>query len=362
MGGGGGAGDLNGGCTDTSPESGGGVGGGIIFFNSAAVAGTARLNASGGAGVDGSCDGGGGGGVVVSNVALGSAVVLAGAAGIDLSGGVWNGLPGLAGQSLATAATTLPGLSPGYLCLPQISVTKTALTPTVTAVTNATAQWRITVANAATAGAARNLEILDATLPTNWTYQATNAVAYTPAPPAGAGNFAAGADTAANVAGYSVGTAIASSPAAASNSPAWSTFFVPPGGQIDVTFTAAVPDSASVGTYHNPAGVRFRDPTTTTVQKITPAVNNAANRSVSAYSTAAGCTTAGTCVYASGATVAGSNFSGLEAGPTSDDVVLPVDWSISKNPERLSHCRRQRQLRAGSTQQRPRNCCTSVCN
>jgi uncharacterized repeat protein (TIGR01451 family) len=327
---------ANGGAGQCDGGGGGGAGGSIRVV-AGAGAGSLQASAVGGAGGDqpgcgshGSAGGGGGGGVILSNAALASSLVTGGTRGVDITGGVWNGEFGTAGQSLASASTAWPGLSPGYLCLPAITVSKTALTPTVTAVTGATASYRISVSNAATAGAARNLEVLDFSLPPGWTYLATNTITYTPTPPAAAGSFATGADTALDVAGYSVGTTVASPPSASSNSPSWGSFFVPPGGQIDINFTVSIPDAATVGVYHNPAGVRFRDPSTNTVQKVTPATGNGANRTTTTYGSAGVCTTAGACSYAVGGTVAGSNHSGLEAGPSSDNVTLPVNWSIGK--------------------------------
>ncbi len=374
MGGGGGAGDLNGGGAEPAGESVGASGGGMIFFSSGAINGTARLLANGANGADGYCDGGGGGGaggsirlvvgagasnisaaanggsggnqpgcpnhgsaaggggggVIFSNATLAASTVAAGTAGVDITGGVWNGGIGSVGQTNAAASTSWPGWNPGHLCLPAISVTKTAITPTVTTVTGATAQYRITASNAATAGAARNLELLDLALPPGWTYLSTNAITYTLAPPAAAGSFATGADTALNGSGYAIGTTVASNPTAGSNAPTWGSFFVAPGGQIDITFTVSIPDAASVGTYHNPAAARFVDPTTNTVQKVTPATNNGANRTSTTYGSAGVCTTVGACTYALGTAVAGNNNSGLEAGPSADNVTLPVDWSISK--------------------------------
>jgi uncharacterized repeat protein (TIGR01451 family) len=374
MGGGGGAGDLNGGGAEPVNESVGASGGGLIFFSSASVVGTGRFAANGANGADGACDGGGGGGaggsvrvsvgsgitnlqvsarggagggqtgctnhgsaaggggggVIVSNAALVSALVTPGAAGVDISGSIWNGEIGAAGQTLPAAASIWPGWSPGYQCLPLLSVVKTALSPTVTAVTAATASYNIRVINATTAGAARNVEVLDQSLPPGWTYLSTDSISYTPAPPPAAGVFAAGADTALNAPGYTVGAAPASAPAAGTNSPAWGTFFMPPGGQIDINFTALVANTATVGTYHNPSGVRFVDPSTTVTQKVTPAAQNGANRLGVTYGSAGVCTTVGACNYAVGGAVGGANHSGLEAGPSSDNVTLPVDWTISK--------------------------------
>jgi uncharacterized repeat protein (TIGR01451 family) len=84
-----------------------------------------------------------------------------------------------------------------------------------------------------------------------------------------------------------------------------------------------------VGCFHNPAGVKYLDPTRVSAgREITPSANNTANRAGAqvggtgntSYETSPG----------SSSTVPGSNHSGLPAGPTLDDVCLQGDLSVGK--------------------------------
>ncbi|RYF37823.1 MAG: DUF11 domain-containing protein [Comamonadaceae bacterium] len=205
-----------------------------------------------------------------------------------------------------------------------LSVTKLSLTPDITATTAATAQYSIVVSNAATAGAARNVDVIDPGLPPGWQLAAAPTYAYSPTAPAGAGRLASGADTTADGAGYSINPSPTAAPTVAptvgSTSMTWGSLFIAPGGVATITFTVTIPDSAAVGTYHNPAGVRFADPTGA-AGKVSPSLFNTANRGATSY---------GTTIYANGATVGGTNYNGLEAGPAGDDVRLLPDVSVTK--------------------------------
>ena len=102
---------------------------------------------------------------------------------------------------------------------------------------------------------------------------------------------------------------------------------MPQNGSITVTFVVTIPDTATAGTYHNPAGLVYLDPTRAAAdgnRLVTPATNFSANRSGTFYSA--------NTTYAGGSTtaVAGSNFSGLVGGPVSDDVTLTPDLSVNK--------------------------------
>lgn len=380
MGGGGGAGDANGGGTELTNEGPGGVGGGIIFFSTGNATGTGRLaanggnatpadaDASGGGGAGGSIrvfaatgagnivatanggsagvftlnggantghcgssGGGGGGGVILSNTALGAgSTANGGTVPPHPDGGLCDGDPGSTGINTTTAGSS-PGASPAASCLPNLTVTKSTSTPNITAVTGASATYTITVANAANAGSAQNVEVIDRQLPPGWTLSGTPTYTYTPAPAPAAGNFASGAETTVNGAAYALrasGAAPGNVPAGGSNASLnWNTFFVAPGGSIAITYTVNIPDTASVGIYHNDAGVTYLDPTRSTAgRKIAPATNNTANRAGAAYNTN---TTYQTGQLA-GQSVGGSNYSGLEAGPAVEDVRLQPDLSISK--------------------------------
>ena len=222
-----------------------------------------------------------------------------------------------------------------------------AVTPFITAATGATAQYTVNVSN--TGGAATNVFIYDTGLPPGWAYATTppTVYAYAPGPPLAGGAFAAGAET-------TLTTGVASPPAlpvntyavfntstlalraaaaapglvptAGQGSVTFGSFFIPQNGSISVTFAVTIPNAATVGTYHNGAGVSFLDPTRTSNvgRAIAMATNISANRNTLAYS--------GNTVFQSGGTttVAGSHYSGLVAGLTNDDVRLLPDISISK--------------------------------
>ncbi|RYF41031.1 MAG: DUF11 domain-containing protein [Comamonadaceae bacterium] len=93
-----------------------------------------------------------------------------------------------------------------------------------------------------------------------------------------------------------------------------------------MSFAVTIPATATAGTYHNPAGVVFLDPTRTTsaVRMVTPAAEANANRAGVNYSANTS--------YASGSatTVLGSNYSGVVGGPTAEDVRLLPDFSVVK--------------------------------
>lgn len=333
---------------------GGGGGGSVVVLTGNATSSAFTINVNGGKGgysnyYDHGPGGGGGSGIAYTNFTT---------AAINLNGGVQgydgccgntqgNGSPkfynSVAGSnaSAITSGGSPSGLQGGASCLPVLSVTKTALQRTITAATAATTSYSISLSN--TGGAATNVYLFDANLPPGWAYAATpvTVYSYSPTPP---GAASSGAETTAAVlpAGLPVNAATSANSAAAvslrangaapgvvpttgANSPTFGSFFIAQNGSVTLTFAVTIPDSAAAGTYHNPAGVVFLDPTrANAVRLVTPATNRSANRAGVAYSDNA--------AYASGATgaVAGSNFSGLENGPASDDVILIPDFSVSK--------------------------------
>lgn len=325
-------------ATNGGSEGAGGAGaGGTILVYANSTTGNLSASSAGGRGGDSNYfnhgpGGGGGGGYIGRSpgVTLATTSVLAGISGNDANNG-GNNTPDKYGSTdgvvgtLALLAAAPDGTLPGAQCAPVLSVSKNTLTPLVSTAASATAQYQIVVSNAATAGAARNVDVIDNALPPGWTLAAAPTYAYSPAGPPAANNFASGADTAANVGGYSINASPTAAPtvvpAVGNNALTWSSLFIAPGGVATLTFTVNIPDTAAVGTYHNPAGVLFTDPTSVGV-KVTPALQNAANRAGASYGAAA---------YSTGAAVGGSNFSGLEAGPTSDDVRLVPDLSVTKS-------------------------------
>ncbi|MES2398524.1 MAG: hypothetical protein V4573_00955 [Pseudomonadota bacterium] len=345
---------------DTDSAGGGGGGGSVFISAGAGTAAGLTVNASGGAG--GSSNyynhgpgGGGGGGYILSNITGGTFNVAGGINGTDaccsstgpISNGspkAWNSAPGNAGTVLTTGGAAA-GVQGGASCLPVIAVTKSTTTPSITTTTGATASYSINLSNSG--GAASNVFLIDATLPPGWSYTAAIAptYAYNPAPPPAANSNAAGAETtSASAPGalpvntlttVNTGTAVSLraaasapgvTPTTGNNTVTFGSFYLPQNSSVTVSFVATIPNTATVGVYHNPAGVIFLDPTRTTgIRMVSPAANVTANRNAIGYSANTTYTSGGT------TTVGGSNYSGLAAGPTTDDVTLLPDLSVTKS-------------------------------
>ena len=343
--------------TSGGSEAAGGAGaaGSVSVLVGNATSGALTINAIGGKGgysnyFDHGPGGGGGGGVVFTNFATGTVNNGGGVSGFDgcCSGVQGNGSPkaynsvaGNVGTS-STVGGTPTGVQSGASCLPALTATKTALLSTVTAAVGATTTYSINISN--TRGAATNVYLFDATLPPGWSYTSAPATVYTysPAPP---GAASAGAETTAatlpaglpvNVATTvntssvtlrAAGAAPGVVPVTGDNSLRFGSFYVPQNGSVTVTFVVTIPDTATAGVYHNPAGLAFLDPTRSAAdgnRLVSPTNNANANRTGTAYSANS--------TYAGGSTtaVAGSNFSGLVGGPTTDDVTLTPDVSVTK--------------------------------
>lgn len=324
--------------------AGGGGAGGTVVIKANSLNGALTVNANGGAGgnypnavaeQDGA-GGGGGGGVLISNVAP-TFNGAGGAAGVTSSTNCAPAVPALncgqaagsAGSGAAGYAVFAPGVRTGYECLPALAVTKSTITPTITSATSATAGYVINISN--TGGGARFVNALDWTLPPGWTLAAVPTYAYSPAT-----GLAAGAETTAATTSstWAVGATPLSVPATGNNTLTWSSFAVPPvragvASSVTISFVATIPNTATAGTYHNPAAVTFLDPTraAASTATVTPQTGNASNRTASSY---------GSNVYsqyngAAATNVGGSNFSGLEAGPTGEDVTLQPNLRVLKS-------------------------------
>ena len=338
-------------------SAGGGGGGGSVSIRSVAGNGAGlTINANGGVGgsslyYNHGPGGGGGGGYVLTSF-TGSAVNVAGGLnGTDgcCGGTAGNGSPkpynatvGNIGSAL-TSDGTPAGVTSGASCLPVVNVIKSTVTPLITTATGASATYLINLSN--TGGAASNVFVFDASLPPGWLYTSAPASTYTysPAPPPGAASNAAGAEnpTAVLPAGFpaSVATSVNSGAAVAlattpgtvpttgANTLTFGSFYLPQNSNITISFAVTIPNQATAGTYHNPAGVVFLDPTRTVAgnrRMVSPLVNVTANRSSTAYSA--------NTTYETGATttVLGTNSSGLVAGPTTENVTLLPDLSVTK--------------------------------
>ena len=194
------------------------------------------------AGTPGARHGPGGGGA-------GGFIAISGAATTNVNGGA-NGItttvsdsygatPGGTGSVIAIATSDVPGANAGAQCLPVITTTKTTSTPTViNTPAGTTATYAIVVSNAANKGTAINLAISD-TLPANFTYSSTVSV-----------TLAGGATRPSTT-----------NPAAGAAVPSWTSFSIPGGGSVTLTFIAQLASSVGAGTYQNPATATYSDPT-----------------------------------------------------------------------------------------------------
>ncbi len=350
------------GATDAA---GGGGGGGTVIIDAPGTGAIANLAINAYGGIGGNSNyynhgpgGGGGGGYVATSFTGATINVAGGAAGTDgCCGGTGGNLApknyraaaGANGTAVTGSTGVLPpGSGASARCLPNLTVTKVANTPAISAATGATASYTINVSN--TGGAATNVFLFDTSLPPGWLFSTAVAPVYdySPAPPLAGGAFAAGAEnvTAATVAlppalpmntlaTVNSVTAVvlradAAAPGrvttAAQGSVTFGSFFIPQNGSISVTYAVTIPNTATVGTYHNPAGAIFLDPTRNAAggRMVAMATNVNANRNTLSYSSNTTFQSGGT------TTIPGSHYSGLVAGPTDDDVVLLADLSITK--------------------------------
>lgn len=337
----------------TDAAGAGGAGGTVVLAAGAGgLNGALTVNALGGAGgaylpagdeQDGA-GGGGGGGTLISNLASAPTFnATGGAAGASAS----NACPPIAaaancGQAAGAAtsgstgyAITSPGVQVGYECLPNLTVAKSTLTPTITSAAGATADYVVAISNSG--GGARFVRLLDTSLPPGWTLAApVPTYTYFPAQPLAAGSLSSGAETSASITTsrtWVVGATPLTVPAAGANSPTWASFTVAPvragvPAVVTVTFRVSIPNTATVGTYHNGAGITFLDPTRpVTTRTVSPLTAVTGNRSATPYSAN---TTYANFNGAALTNVGGANYNGLVAGPSTEDVRLLPDISITK--------------------------------
>lgn len=347
--------NANGANGRTQPRNdgagGGGAGGSVVLMSVAGGLGSVAVSVSGGRGGDSypvafdasvptahAGGGGGAGGVVVTSVGVGP-VTTGGANGITNTGdnpvgGAAHGATAGAGGGSSTPADSAFNTRPSAQCLPQLTVTKATLTPTVTTANATSVSYTIVVSNSG--GAAIGADLVDNALPPGWTLSQTSGIAFAPALSASDwGGFVEGATPGLPAVAGSPGTTANLSVGGSANSPTWANLTIPgltagTPGRVTLSFIVSVPASAPVGCFHNPAGVKYLDPTRSTAgREIAPASNNTANR--------AGAQVGGTANTAyetnpgTGTVVLGSQHSGLVGGPASDDVCLQGDLSITKS-------------------------------
>jgi uncharacterized repeat protein (TIGR01451 family) len=334
----------------TDAGGGGGAGGTVVLgAGTGGLNGALTVNANGGGGgayqvVDNEQDGaggGGGGGVLISNVAGTTFSSTAGAAGASSSNACPPFRPAAncgqaagAGGATAGYAIVSPGVQVGYECLPNITVTKSTTTPVVTTQAGATAGYVISVVN--TGGGARFVDLFDSNLPPGWTLAPSGTADYFPTQPLAAGRLSTGGETIATATSstWSVAAGPLVVPAPGVNQLTISSFAIAPvtngvPGAMTFTFIASIPDTATVGTYHNGLGFDFLDPTraAASTRQVSAAANISANRTTTAYSAN---TTYNNYNGAGVTAVSGSNYDGTATGPAGEDVRLVPDFSITK--------------------------------
>lgn len=273
-------------CCDDGGTGGGG-GGSVVLLaaNSAGLTGI-TVNARGGNGsptptgsVDHGPGGGGGGGVILSSGAVGGGSSVAGG---TRGATTWNATSGTNGVSNTVQAFAGGnGSLPGALCLPNLTVTKSTTSPSVTQPADSTAQYVIRIEAAATSGGAAGVAVSDE-LPEPFILSGTTAAANTSLAAGPATPAASGTST------VQIGTPGGST----ANS-----YTLLPGGVVTLTFNVTL-EGAIPGTYQNPATTQFSDPT----------------RSAAATTVSPGDT------YTAGGTVGGSNYD--SAAGTGEDVAV----------------------------------------
>jgi uncharacterized repeat protein (TIGR01451 family)/fimbrial isopeptide formation D2 family protein len=254
--------------TDNDGGGGGGAGGSVLVsVNTGSLAGLA-VNARGGRGGDawdtqtggtfpGNRHGPGGGGG-------GGFIVTTGGATVNVSGGAngttttaadaYGATAGANGQALTITPTQVSGVSSGAQCVPVLTVSKTTSTPVVSnGPSGTTATYSIVVSNAANRNAATSLAISD-TLPTSFTYASTGSLTL------------AGGAARPSTANPTAGDAV----------PNWSTFTIPGGASVTITFTTNIAAGVS-GVQQNPATATYLDPARTTANGTTTASYNPAS-------------------------------------------------------------------------------------
>ena len=326
---------MNGG----SEAAGGAGAGGSVLIQAASSTGAIPVTVAGGKGGDsnyfdhGPGGGGGGGfvgtfGVTTTNTFPGGSNGVDAANGGDNTANAYSSLPGNSGASSTLGPPA--GTSAPNACLPNINVVKATSTPTISVSGATTASYTITATNSS-AGFATGADFVDNTLPPVWTFAATSAITFAPALSATVlGGFVEGATpgtpAVAGGPGAVANLSVNGAPAAA---PIWGNVTIPGNGSATLTYTVNIPATAPVGVFHNPAGVKYVDPTRSTAgHEIAANTNNTANR--------AGAQVGGTAnnTYQTGSVAAtnvlGSNYSGLDSATAGENVTLQADLRVVK--------------------------------
>lgn len=252
----------DGGDAEDNAGGGGGAGGTVAIVarqSSASLTITARGGTGGYSGHPqgsgyGTGGGGGGGAVLLSPGVTASADVAGGSNGLlfvpNANAGSYGAVAGSGGVGPASYSPAAANINLPSDCYPQISVVKTTSTPKLILPTAKQAAYTITLSNTAGRGDAVGVTISDPALPGSMTYASTTGIALAPG-------------TATD--GYRPTRYNETSPTAGDTAPAWSTFRIPGGGSVGITFIAdlnSTPPSSTA--YQNPAQATYLDPTRTT--------------------------------------------------------------------------------------------------
>ena len=221
---------------------------------------------------------------------------------------------GFTGTTSITLAADNPRATFNASCLPMLTVTKITNTPQPLNLPTSTAtpvyQIQITNGSKDTAGAATGVQVADV-LPSPFTYEGPTT--YTPS-------------------SALTTRPLTANPAANATSLTWSSFTIPGGESVTLTFPINRTPTA-VGTFQNSATVSFIDPSDSTgTRRVSPltAALGGANTS-----------------YTLGGTVGGSNYA--SSSSTAEDIVIQSDLSVTKQAVRTGTAITQMQRRAGDS-------------
>ena len=304
--------------SSTGNAGGGGAGGSVMIVSDNSLAGL-TLTANGGIGgsVTNHAPGGGGGGGVIFQSGGASTNVIGGTNGtrsVLAPTGAVGSTPGLTGSTgAASSPADVPGTQIGDGCKPLLTVTKSTSTSGVIDKTTLpqTASYTITLTNTGN-GTARNVRLSDLNLPTGFQFVSGSMVTTNGTTSVNLGGTAtvnlAGTATAATYAGMST------KPASGATALTWGDLDLPGNSSLTISYTATMTTSTSCGIKDNPAAVTYDDPTRSTAgRRITPFTNQAESNAPTTNKT-----------YETGndGNVSGSNYSGLRAGLTAEDIAI----------------------------------------
>ena len=271
--------------------------------------------------------GGGGGGAVYANSTLGSLSLGGGINGLSRAdkalGNSGNMLAatGSTGNSLQTiAASSIAGAREGYSCAPALTVNKLTNTPLLAVPPNTSGTYIINISNSTTlSGVAYGVAITDV-LSSPFALTGTTAII----------NYSTGSSgpvSPMTITG--TGTVAIGTPGSPSNA-----FTLAPGANVTMTFKVGL-NSATAGTYQNPAIVNYSDPTRTTGGSssvlnpaASPGSTNAAGNTVPGSNYASGSSTQEDIVI-TGVAGTSADLAITKSGPATTEVGQAVQYTLN---------------------------------